>query len=452
MIIKGGARSSGGFFAYHLMKTEENERVEVKEMRGLLAETVPEAFQEMRMVAAGTRAENYFYHASINPREDEHLTPEQWEFAVDRLEQNLGLTDHARFQVEHEKAGRIHRHIVWSRVDVDSMTVTPASGNYLAHDQTRLELEREFSLEPTSPTPQPSQRKSREFAEWENWRGAESGIDPKAMKAEISALWQQSDSGGAFQAAIEDKGYLLAKGDRRDFVLIDPTGDIHSLARRISGAKAADIRAKMIDLDKETLMTAQEASAWMKGKEEAENSGSSDARVLPEEQAQAKESPSEGLGGMVPPVPPAPSHNTKLAILEKYALDQPPEPNEYVRVTSAQDVSAFYKALYSSTDWHDLQPSGASRRAAWDTEQTRLAESDHRQTQASHDQPAGEPPVEPVSFERATRGIDPPQRFHEREPVKRDNETWAEFVTRTTSPDRTQGKDKNDQTEPELER
>lgn len=56
MIIKGGARNSGGLFASHLMKTEENERVEVKEMRGLLADTVPEPFSEMRMVAAGTRA------------------------------------------------------------------------------------------------------------------------------------------------------------------------------------------------------------------------------------------------------------------------------------------------------------------------------------------------------------------------------------------------------------
>ena len=307
MIIKGGARSSGGFFAYHLMKAEENERVEVKEMRGLLADTVPEAFQEMRMVAAGTRAENYFYHASINPREDEHLTPEQWDIAVDRLEQNLGLSDHARFQVEHEKNGRTHRHIVWSRVDLATMTVTPASGNYLAHDQTRLELEREFSHEPTSPTPQPSLRKSREFADWENFRAAESGIDPKEMKAEITTLWQQSDGGRAFQAALEEKGYLLAKGDRRDFVLIDPEGDVHSLARRIDGAKAADLRAKMGDLDRDSLMSAKEASAWMRTKEgEAETSGSSAARVLPQEQAQE-----------------ITSHNPKLAVLEKLAQEPP---------------------------------------------------------------------------------------------------------------------------------
>lgn len=66
---------------------------------------------------------------------------------MDQLEQNLGLTDHARFQVEHEKNGRTHRHIVWSRVDLDTMNLASDSFTYLAPDKTRVELEREFSHE-----------------------------------------------------------------------------------------------------------------------------------------------------------------------------------------------------------------------------------------------------------------------------------------------------------------
>ena len=65
----------------------------------------------------GTKCTNYFYQANINPREDEHLTPAQWREAVDTLEKNLGLTGQPRFVVEHEKEGRTHRHIVWSRID-----------------------------------------------------------------------------------------------------------------------------------------------------------------------------------------------------------------------------------------------------------------------------------------------------------------------------------------------
>src|SRR5580700_4647516 len=107
MIISGGARSNWRFFAKHLMKAEENERVHVAEIKGLAADNVLEAFREMDALASCTRTTNFFYHADINPREDEHLTEEQWEQAIDTLEKNLGLSGHSRFVVEHEKNGRI---------------------------------------------------------------------------------------------------------------------------------------------------------------------------------------------------------------------------------------------------------------------------------------------------------------------------------------------------------
>ncbi len=269
MIVKGGSRKSGSFFATHLMKTEENERVSITEMKGLYAEDLPEAFRELRALAAGTRAENYFYHASINPREDERLTPEQWEFAVNRLEENLGLSGHVRFQVEHEKEGRTHRHIVWSRVDPDTMTITSDSFTYLAHDKTRAELEKAFDHEPTSPTPQPSQRKSREIPDWENFRAQESGIDPKEVKAEVTALWKQSDSAEAFIAALQHGGYTLCQGDR-GYCILDKAGDVHSLVRRIEGVKTADIRARLSGTPFDDLPTVAEASAAMKARSKAD--------------------------------------------------------------------------------------------------------------------------------------------------------------------------------------
>ena len=65
MIINGGSRSNGAFFARHLTRTDENERVAVAEIRGLAAQTVRDAFREMRLVASGTRCTNYFYHCFI---------------------------------------------------------------------------------------------------------------------------------------------------------------------------------------------------------------------------------------------------------------------------------------------------------------------------------------------------------------------------------------------------
>ena len=266
MIIKGGSRKSGRFFASHLMKTDENERVAIIEMRGLYADDLPEAFREMRLLASGTRCSNNFYHASINPHENEYLSSEQWEMAVDTLERNLGFAGHVRFVVEHEKEGRVHRHVVWSRIDPDTMTAKSDSNNYLAHDKTRLELEQAFNHELTAPTREHGNRKSRHIQDWEHFRAQDSKIDPREVKLEITQLWQRSDSGHAFSAALEEHGFVLCKGDRRDFCVIDQVGDSHSLARRIEGVRAVEVRTRLSDIDRDSLLTVAEASARIRAK------------------------------------------------------------------------------------------------------------------------------------------------------------------------------------------
>jgi hypothetical protein len=130
VIIKGGSRENRSFFAWHLMRRDENERVTVAEMRGLGAQDVRDALREMEFIASGTECENYFYHASMNPDVGEVLTPQQWQQAADMLERKLGLDGQARFIVEHEKEGRIHRHVIWSRIDPDTMTARSDSLNY----------------------------------------------------------------------------------------------------------------------------------------------------------------------------------------------------------------------------------------------------------------------------------------------------------------------------------
>ena len=91
------------------------------------------------------------------------------------------------------------------------------------------------------------------------FRAQDTGLDPRAITAEVTELWQSADSGRAFAAALEERGYILAKGDRRDFCIIDQAGDEHSLARRISGARAADVRARMVDIDRDSLPSVAEA-------------------------------------------------------------------------------------------------------------------------------------------------------------------------------------------------
>ena len=96
---------------------------------------------------------------------------------------------------------------------------------------------------------------------WEIRAAERSGIDPATLKDELSELWRSTDSGKAFAAALDERGYMLAKGDRRDFCVIDQAGDAHSLARRLDGVKAKDVRERMADIDRDSLPTVAEARA-----------------------------------------------------------------------------------------------------------------------------------------------------------------------------------------------
>jgi hypothetical protein len=215
----------------------------------------------MEAIAAGSRSHgNFMYQANISPRADEHLTEAQWKEAVDTLEKNLGLEGHQRVVVEHEKEGRTHRHVMWNRVDVENLHVADMGGNWRIHTTTARQLEIRFDHTPTpSPTSSLDHKPALEL--WEVRAAERSGIDPAALKEELTELWRRTDSGKAFAAAIEERGYVLAKGDRRDFCVVDQAGDAHSLARRLNGVKAKDVREHMSDVDRDSLPTVAEARA-----------------------------------------------------------------------------------------------------------------------------------------------------------------------------------------------
>jgi hypothetical protein len=264
MIINGGAAGNTGWWGNHLT-SEKNDRAELVEARGLLAEDVPTALREMEAIAAGSRSRgNFMYQANINPRDDEVLTPEQWAEAVDALEKNLGLEGHQRVVVEHEKEGRIHQHVMWNRVDVDTLRVADIGGNYYTHEHTARELEARFNLAHTPSLhgeQRPEGRPDRAPELWEYRAAERSGIGRDELKAELTEIYRTTDSGKTFRAAVEERGYVMAEGDRRTFVVVDHAGDVHSLARRIEGVKVNDLRERFSDIDRESLPNVEEARA-----------------------------------------------------------------------------------------------------------------------------------------------------------------------------------------------
>jgi hypothetical protein len=164
----------------------------------------------------------------------------------------------------HEKKDREHFHVVWSRIDLDTLRTISDSHNYRKHEIVARELERAFGHERVQGAhierdgqPRPERTPSHK----EHQQAERTGISPKAAREHIMGLWQRTDSGASFRAALEQSGWTLARGDRRDFVVIDPKGEAHSLARRIEGAKAKDVRARMADIDMKQLPSVIEGKA-----------------------------------------------------------------------------------------------------------------------------------------------------------------------------------------------
>lgn len=256
MIIKGKARAGPQQLATHLGNAEKNERVSLIEVRGTVAQDLRGALVEMDASAAGTKCERPLYHAAISPEPPHVLTPEQRAEAVDALEKKLGLDGHARVVVMHEKLGRQHIHVVWSRIDLEKMRAVSDSHNYRRHEEVARDLERRFGHDRVQGAHHERdgvQRPERTPSRAELQQQERTGITGKRVREEVTAAFRASDGPEAFRAALLERGYTLARGDRRDYVILDHLGGIHSLARRIEGLKAADLRSFMAALDPRTV-------------------------------------------------------------------------------------------------------------------------------------------------------------------------------------------------------
>ncbi|WP_299955742.1 AAA family ATPase [uncultured Roseobacter sp.] len=66
--------------------------------------------------------------------------------------------------------------------------------------------------------------------------------DPQALKAMFRACWGASDTKAAFEAALKEQGFVLARGDRRGFVAVDADSKVWSLSRWC-GVKPKEMRA-----------------------------------------------------------------------------------------------------------------------------------------------------------------------------------------------------------------
>ena len=248
--------------ALHLLNGEQNEHVNVHEVSGFMAQDVLGALNEAYALSKGTKCKQFMYSLSLNPPLDKKVDIDTFEKTLARVEKKLGLEGQPRVVVFHEKEGRRHAHCVWSRINTDEMKAVNIS-----HPKLKLnDLSKSLYLEHGWRLPEGFKDKTKKSplnftrAEWQQAQRV--GRKASDIKSELQECWAISDTQTSFDHALREKGYFLAKGDKRGFVALDVYDEVYSLTRQL-GQKAKALEARLGNA--EALPSVQEVKGGIQG-------------------------------------------------------------------------------------------------------------------------------------------------------------------------------------------
>lgn len=232
MILHGNARRSEGL-AFHLLRDDENDHVHVLAIEGFASADIYEAFDEARAIASGTRCEKHLFSLSLSPPCGAEMSEAKFIEAASKAEDHLGLSGQPRVIVLHEKGDHRdrHAHVVWSRIDALEMKAIPMPFNKLR----MREISRELFVQHGQKLPRGlvnrEERNPLNFTFDQYQHAKRIGKDARRIKSDLIDAWGQSDSTASLKAALQEKGFQLARGDRRGFVVLDSEGEVYSLPK-----------------------------------------------------------------------------------------------------------------------------------------------------------------------------------------------------------------------------
>ncbi|PCI67818.1 MAG: relaxase [Piscirickettsiaceae bacterium] len=244
MILKASKRGGARQLARHLLNGEKNEHVTVHEVSGFASDTIGGALDEIHAISKGTRCTRFMFSLSLSPPENENVPTHVFEEALERIEKKLGFEGQPRVVVFHEKNGRRHAHCVWSRINADEMKAIdqPYFKNKLNAVAKQLYLDHGWKLPEGFIDRSKTNPLNYTRAEWE--QAARTNQNPKTIKAALQECWAMSDNRKSFSSALKERGYYLAKGDRRGYVVVNIHGEVYSLTRQI-GVKKKELEGRI---------------------------------------------------------------------------------------------------------------------------------------------------------------------------------------------------------------
>ncbi|MGH1406004.1 MAG: Ti-type conjugative transfer relaxase TraA [Rhodomicrobiaceae bacterium] len=231
MMLKGSQRGGAKQLALHLLNDIDNDHVDVHSIDGFISDDVTGALHEIYAISRATRCKQFMFSLSLSPPKDTVVTIEDYETAINEAAQRLGLSGQPKVVLFHEKCGRRHCHVVFSRIDTQHMKAIN-----LSFFKDRLnELSHELFLIHGWEVPEGFQ--NREHSNPLNYdhtcygEAKKAKRDPKTIKALLLNCWQCSDNRQSFESALAEKGFILCVGNRRGFLLVDMEGKPYSLSR-----------------------------------------------------------------------------------------------------------------------------------------------------------------------------------------------------------------------------
>ena len=201
------------------------------------------------------------YSFSLAWHPDKEQAPDQEGMLASAFEtlERLGLKEHEAVIVAHQDTDHPHVHVITNLVHPETgRTAVPSYDRLTLSTWAEQHERRHNGGEVICQQRAENNERRREEAKKDRQLALIKHREAKAERArQIQELYRASDSGKAFQAALEEAGYTLAQGDRRGFVLVDQDGAVCSLSRQLKRQRAKDIKACLSDLDHKTLPEAK---------------------------------------------------------------------------------------------------------------------------------------------------------------------------------------------------
>lgn len=211
----------------------------------------------------------------------------------------LGMQEHQALMIAHTDTAHPHVHVIVNRVHPDT-----GKAINLYKDQEKLQawaLGYERAQGKVYCQAREFNALARQAAKEQDGRPA----PRRYADNTLAACWTRSDSGKSFKAALEAKGWGLARGDRKEAVLmaVAPSGRAFAVLRELNkglpkgqSIKAADFDRKTADLDRATLRPVKEVQQEMERRARSRSGEKSRQQARPRrfEQGQKPARPDEG--------------------------------------------------------------------------------------------------------------------------------------------------------------